>query len=190
MPFGRPVSWGHAIRILLSFEGLSSSLRKLQWLLCLLSSCDPAGLLQGSLGPFRPEVSPGVSPRVFPGTGVSPGVFHRVSPGSGVSRKCPKSVPRVSPECRKGVPDTLGTLSGHFLDTPEPRARRASETLCGKLPETPRLSGTLTGTLPDTLRARRAGETPVAGRRGRNSPGNISGFFSLQICLRIYLSIF
>ena len=38
---------------------------------------------------------------------------------------CPKSVPRVSSECQKGVPDTLGTLWGHFLDTPEPGARRA-----------------------------------------------------------------
>ena len=28
--------------------------------------------------------------------------------------ECPKSVPRVSPECQKGVPDTPGTLSGHF----------------------------------------------------------------------------
>ena len=41
--------------------------------------------------------------------------------------ECPKSVPRVSPECQKGVPDIPGTLSGHFLDTPEPRAQRAPE---------------------------------------------------------------
>ena len=73
-----------------------------------------------------------------------------LGPFAPLALECPKSVPRVSPECQKGVPDTLGTLSGHFLDTPEPGARRA--------PETPR------GTLPGPLRARRARETPVAGR--------------------------
>ena len=34
--------------------------------------------------------------------------------------ECPKNVPRVSPECQKGVSDTLGTL---FRDTRAPRAR-------------------------------------------------------------------
>ena len=52
------------------------------------------------------------------------GVFGALrAPGSGVSKKCPES-----------VPDTLGTLSGHLLDTPEPGARRDPETLRGTLP--------------------------------------------------------
>ena len=67
------------------------------------------------------------SPR--PATGVSRGILRGVSgalraPGSEVSKKCPESVPGVSKRC----PDTSGTLSGHFLDTPEPGARRAPET--------------------------------------------------------------
>ena len=32
---------------------------------------------------------------------------------------CQKSVSRAPPECQKGVPNPLGTLSGHSLDTPE-----------------------------------------------------------------------
>ena len=66
--------------------------------------------------------------RVFKGFwGVSGSVPQSVSgalrvPGSGVSKKCPESVPGVS-----GTPffDTPRTLSGHFLDTLEPGARRA-----------------------------------------------------------------
>ena len=46
----------------------------------------------------------------------------------------PKSVPRVSPECQKGVFDTPATLSGHFLETPEPGVRRGPETPRGTLP--------------------------------------------------------
>ena len=60
--------------------------------------------------------------------GVSPGPFGPQAP------ECPKSVPRVSPECQKGVLDTPGTLSGHFWDTPEPGAQRALETPRGTLP--------------------------------------------------------
>ena len=77
-------------------------------------------------------------------------------PGSGVSKKCPESVPRVS-----GIPnfDTLWTLSGHFLDTPEPGARR---------------------TLPATLRARRAREIPVAGRGVRN-PHVLKDFYGGEL---------
>ena len=61
------------------------------------------------------EVSPacprkrGLSERVS--DGVSLGPFGPRAP------ECLKSVPRVSPECQKGVPDTPETLSGHFLDT-------------------------------------------------------------------------
>ena len=69
---------------------------------------------------------------------------------SGVSKKCPESVTGVSKRCPGHSGNTLGTLLGHFLDTPEPGARRA--------PETPR------GTLPRVSRARRVRETPVAGR--------------------------
>ena len=76
--------------------------------------CDPPDLLQESFGPFA------VSGSVL---GVSLGPFGPRAP------ECPKSVPRVSPECQEGVPDTPGTLSGHFLDTPAPRARRNPETL-------------------------------------------------------------
>ena len=64
--------------------------------------CELPGLLQESLGPFGPEVSgecPQECPRkrgVFEGVsdGVSPGPFRPRAP------ECPKSVPRVSPECR------------------------------------------------------------------------------------------
>ena len=66
--------------------------------------------------------------------------------------ECPKSVPRVSPECR--VWDIFSTLRGHSRDNSGARGpRRAPETLRGTLPETPRVSGTLSGTLPETLRA-------------------------------------
>ena len=41
---------------------------------------------------------------------------------------------RVSPECPGHLFDTPGTLSGHFLDTPEPGARRAPETPRATLP--------------------------------------------------------
>ena len=135
-----------------------------------LKACEPPGLLQGSLGPFGPEVSPAVSLRVSPKTGVSKGVSHGVSPGPfGLrARECLKSVPRVSPECLGHLFDTPGTLSGHFSDIPDAGARKAPETLRGTLSWTPRFSGTLSGTLPETLRARRARETPVAGRRVRN----------------------
>ena len=85
------------------------------------------------------------------------------APGSGVSKKCPESVPGVS-----GTPFwPFLTLSGHFLDTPEPGARRAPETPRRTLPRTPPVFGDTLGDTPGTLRARRARETPVAGRRNR-----------------------
>ena len=46
------------------------------------------------------------------------------------------------------------------------------DTPCGTLPQTPPFSGTLSGTLAGTLRARRAPETPVAGRGARKSRGS------------------
>ena len=120
------------------------------------------------LGPSGPKcVSRGVSLK----TGVSKGVSHGVFPGSLGPRapECPKSVPRVSLECPKHLLDTLGTLSGQFLDTPECGPRRALGTPRGTLPWTPPFSGTLSGTLPGTLWARRAQKTPVGGRTLRNS---------------------
>ena len=115
------------------------------------------------------SVSGSVPESVPENRGVSGSASQRVSPGPFESRapECPKSVPRVSPECLGHLFDTPGTLSGHFLDIPEPGARRTPATLRETLPETPRFSGTLSGTLPETLQARRARETPVAGRGGR-----------------------
>ena len=106
----------------------------------------------------------------FPLLYVIPLCLRPPRPATGVSRALrARSVLKVSRECPRSVLghlfDTLGTLSGHFLDTPEPGA---PETLRGTLPETPRFLGTLSGTLPGTLRARRARETHVAGRWGRN----------------------
>ena len=65
------------------------------------------------------------------------------APGSGVSKMCPESVPGVS----KKVSGTPGTLSGHFLDTPEPGAQRALGTPLRTRPRTPPFSGTPSGTL-------------------------------------------
>ena len=77
--------------------------------------CDPAGLLQESLGPFGPEVSP-ECPRECPRKrGVSERVSDWVFPGPEGPRapECPKSVPRVSKRCPGHSRDTLGTLFGH-----------------------------------------------------------------------------
>ena len=71
--------------------------------------------------------------------------------------ECSKGVPRGSPECQKGVwgrsRDTFWTLR-----SPGPEGPRRHPV------GHPRFSGTLSGTPPGTLRARRARETPVAGR--------------------------
>ena len=65
-----------------------------------------------------------------------------VSPGSRVSKNCPESVPGVS-----GTPfDTPGTLSGHFLDTPEPR-----DTPSDTPSDTPHFRGHFRGHSGDTL---------------------------------------
>ena len=101
----------------------------------------PPGLLQGSLGPFGPEVSPGVSPRASS---------------------------RVSPECPGHLFDTPGTLSRHFLGTPEGPGDTPWHTLL----DTP-------DTLGDTPGDTRARETPVAGRGVRNHYTQESAIFKL-----------
>ena len=65
---------------------------------------------------LRARSVPRVSPRVSPKTGVFEGVSEGVFPGPFGPRapECPKSVPRVSPECSRHLFDTL---SEHFLDT-------------------------------------------------------------------------
>ena len=76
--------------------------------------------------PNPPSVAP--PPDLNPprsATGVSRALQARSVPGVSLAvslgpfgpgaPECPKSVPRVFPECQKGVPDTPGTLSGHFF---------------------------------------------------------------------------
>ena len=109
--------------------------------------------------PSGPSKSPPECPRECPRKwGVSEGV------SDGVSKKCPQSVKKVS-----------RTLWGHsrdsFLDTPEPGALRAPGTPRRTLPRTPPIFGDTLGDTPGTLRARRARETPVAGRRDRKPSG-------------------
>ena len=78
-----------------------------------------------------------------------------------------RSAQKVSRECPRSVEKVFQTLRGHSRDTfwtlrsPGPEGPRRHS--AGTLPETPR---TLLGTPPETLRARRARETPVAGRGG------------------------
>ena len=70
----------------------------------------------GGFGPFGPEVSrPGGSERVSPKIRVSEELSEGVSRGPLWPRpqECPKGVPRVSPECQKGV----RTLRRHSRDT-------------------------------------------------------------------------
>ena len=97
--------------------------------------------------PKCPGECPTGSPRKW---GVSDGVSHGMSRGLFWHRapECPKSVPRLSPGCQK-VSGHSGTLSGHFLDTQEPGARRALETPGGHSVGTPPIFG---DTLSDTLR--------------------------------------
>ena len=84
-----------------------------------------ASLLQ-ALQPPRPAtgVSRALWARSVPGVSlqVSLGPFGRRAP------ECPKSVPGVSRECPRSVRTPFLTLRRHFLDTPEPGARRAPET--------------------------------------------------------------
>ena len=101
--------------------------------------------------------------------------------------KCPRSVP-------ESVRDTFLTLWGHSRDTfwtlrSGPRGHPVGHSLGH-----PPFSGTLSGTLraPGTLRARRARETPVAGRRDRKfchvrvfqlrTQRILKGYFNLKTC--------
>ena len=131
-----------------------------------LTNWELADQAQESLGPFGPEVSPRVSPK----TGVQGSVRRGVcGPFGPRAPECPKSVPRVSPECPGHLFDTPRTLSGHFSDTPETGARRALQTPRRTLPRAPPVFGDTLGDTPGALRARRARETPVPGRRVLNS---------------------
>ena len=125
-----------------------------------------SSLLGFTLGIHRPGT--GESPQECPRKrGVSEGVSDGVSVGPFGLRalECPKSFPRVSPECPGYLFDTPVTLSGHFLDTPESGARRALQTPRRTLTQTPPVFRDTLRDTPGTLRARRARETPVPGRR-------------------------
>ena len=97
--------------------------------------------------------------------GVSEGVSDGVSPGPFGPRapECPKRVPRVSPECPGHLFDTPGTRFGHS----GARSPKGPGTPRRTLPRTPPIFGDTLGDTPGTLRARRAQETPVAGRQDR-----------------------
>ena len=115
--------------------------------------------LSGPSGPKRPR--PRECPRKWE---VFEGVSDGVSPGpSGPALRSAQKVSRECPRSGKKV-DTLGTLSGHFLDTPEPGAEHPVGHSLGHPP----FSGATLGDTPGTLRGRRAREAPVAGRRDRN----------------------
>ena len=126
------------------------------------------GVSRALRGPKCPGECPQECPRK---RGVSDGVSDGVSlgPFGPQAPECPKSVPRVSPECLGHLSQTL---RGHSRDTfwtlrspgPEGPQRHPGHSVGH-----PPFSGTLSGTLPGTLRARRARETPVAGRGVRNA---------------------
>ena len=105
-------------------------------------SCNAPGLLQESLGPFGPEVSQECPSGCLWGPS-GPGLWSVQK----VSRECPWSVKR----CPGHSGDTLGALFRHS-GARGPKGPR----------DTPRDT-------PGTLRARRARETPVAGRGGYNT---------------------
>ena len=113
-----------------------------------------------------------------PATGVSRG-------GPEVFRECPsgcflgpfgpqkhRSVQKVSPECPESVPG----VSGHLLDTPG-NSRDTFWTLRSPGPKGPRDTPRDT---PGTLRARRARETPVAGRGGRKARDRTRSIWTLS----------
>ena len=98
--------------------------------------CDPAGLLQESLGPFGPEVSlecPRECPRK---RGVSEGVSDGVFPGLLQSvQKVPRECPRSGRDTFLTLRDTLGTLFGHS------RSPGARNTPSDTPSDTPRFRG-------------------------------------------------
>ena len=69
------------------------------------------------------------------------------------------------------------------MDTSEPWARRAPGTLRRTLPRTSPIFGDTLGDTPGTLRARRARETPVAGRRDRKL------FFASEVIFSLVLKV-
>ena len=86
--------------------------------------CNSPRPATGASRALRARSVPGVSPKVSPNTGGVQGSVRQ-----GVSRvlrapapECPKSVPRVSPECPGHLflhsGDTLGTLFGHSFEHP------------------------------------------------------------------------
>ena len=90
--------------------------------------------LSGPLGPKCPGSVP-ESVRENGGVRGCPRKCPRASPGpiGPFGLQSVQSVLRVSAECQQGVPDTLGTPSGHFSGTPEPGAGRVSGTPRGTL---------------------------------------------------------
>ena len=105
---------------------------KQEEVLGILSRRPATGVLSRPSGPSVP----GSVPESVPANG---GVRRPSGPGL---QSAQKASPRVSPDCQKGVLDTLGTLFGHFL---EPRARglKGPGTFRGTLRRTPPFSGTL-----------------------------------------------
>ena len=102
----------------LLFRGCWGGIRVAAAVLHITAYCRGLGHPQpptGGFGPFGPEVSRGVSQGVSPKIGVSERVSWGVSRGPFGPRaqECPKGVPRVSPECQKGV----RTLRRHSRDT-------------------------------------------------------------------------
>ena len=127
----------------------------------------PAGLHRGMSYLAIPPTSYRVSPRVSPKTGVSDGVSHGVSPGPFGPRapECPKSVPRVSPECPGHLFDTLGTPFGHS-GAGGPKGPK--DTPWDTPSDTPVFGDTLGDTSWDT-RALRARGTPCSWSADRKS---------------------
>ena len=125
--------------------------------------CEPPPPLPatGVFRALRARSVPGVCPRVSPKTGGVRGSVPRGVSAARRAQECPKSVPRVSAECLKHLFDTARTLSGHFLDTPEPFG---PETPCETLPRTAPVFRDALGNTRGTLRARRAWKTHAAGR--------------------------
>ena len=90
------------------------------------------------------------------------------SPGGGGFREAQESLgpfgPEVSPECPRECPRKRGVSEG-VSDGGVCGALRAPKTPRRTLPRTPPVFGDTLGDTPETLRARRARETPLPGRR-------------------------
>ena len=124
----------------------------------------------------RTGVSLGASgPRNVPENGDVQESVHGVSLGPRALRapECPKSLPRVFPECPGQSFHTPGTLSGHCLGTLEPRGQRAWGHPVGH----PVFAGTLSWTLFGTLGPEGLKEPPVGGP-GASQPKHFKGLAS------------